>query len=135
MTDNQYILFCLVGGEATPFSVDIDSSKTVDHLKVAIKDISLADVPSKSKEELDETDDVSHVFTEQPPKKTIHIIVQQPPPGYVELLLSSTTFQAPIAVPIPVRARSSTPFSDTSRPSTPLLGERNAMGLHFCSDD
>ncbi|KAG0039332.1 hypothetical protein BGZ83_002824, partial [Gryganskiella cystojenkinii] len=45
------------------------------------KEISLADVPSTSKEELDETDDVSDVFEVQPPKKTIHIIVQRPPPG------------------------------------------------------
>ncbi|KAF9403901.1 hypothetical protein BGZ94_004467, partial [Podila epigama] len=43
------------------------------------KEISLADVPSK--EELDETDDVSDVFKETPPKKTIHIIVQRPPQG------------------------------------------------------
>ncbi|KAG0221761.1 hypothetical protein BGW42_007326, partial [Actinomortierella wolfii] len=30
--------------------------------------------------ELDPTDDISDVFTETPPKKTIHIIVQRPPP-------------------------------------------------------
>lgn len=38
MTDNRLSLFCLVDGQATPFSVDIDPAKTVDHLKVAIKD-------------------------------------------------------------------------------------------------
>ncbi|KAI1290548.1 hypothetical protein EDD11_009178, partial [Mortierella claussenii] len=32
----------------------------------------------------------------------------------------------PIAVPVPVRARSSTPFSDESRPSTPLSGDLRA---------
>ncbi|KAI1299071.1 hypothetical protein EDD11_006555, partial [Mortierella claussenii] len=37
-TDNLLTLFCLVDGESAPFSVDINSSKTVDHLKVAIKD-------------------------------------------------------------------------------------------------
>ncbi|KAF8914827.1 hypothetical protein BGZ58_005653, partial [Dissophora ornata] len=44
------------------------------------KEISLADVPLNSKEELDETDDISDVFKEPPPKKTIHIIVQRPSP-------------------------------------------------------
>ncbi|KAG0042715.1 hypothetical protein BGZ90_009318, partial [Linnemannia elongata] len=109
MTDNLLTLFCLVDGDSVPFSVDIDASKTVDHLKnflktaltpqfddipakdltlwrVSIplvpkkdrKDISLSDVPLK--EELDETDDLSEVFQDKLPKKTIHIIVQRPPP-------------------------------------------------------
>lgn len=34
-----------------------------------------------SKEELLPTDELSDVFKETPPKKTIHIIVQRPPPG------------------------------------------------------
>jgi hypothetical protein len=106
MADNLLTLFCLVDGEDTPFSLDIDPSKTVDHLKDIIKAkipgtfsdidakdltlwrvsipavpkkerkrISLANVPSK--EELDETDDISDVFKEPPPKKTIHLIVQR----------------------------------------------------------
>ncbi|KAG0256493.1 hypothetical protein BGZ95_005479 [Linnemannia exigua] len=110
MTNDPLTLFCLVDGDSTPFSVDIDASKTVDHLKDAIKlkkpndfndvdadvltlwrvsipvapkkerkEISLADIPSK--EELDETDDLSDVFEETPPKKTIHVIVQRPPPA------------------------------------------------------
>ncbi|KAF9080254.1 hypothetical protein BGX23_002406, partial [Mortierella sp. AD031] len=39
MTDNPLILFCLVDGEATShaFSVDIDRTKTVDHVKKFIK--------------------------------------------------------------------------------------------------
>ena len=37
MTNNLLTLFCLVDGESTSFSVDIDTSKTVDHLKKAIK--------------------------------------------------------------------------------------------------
>ncbi|KAG0197650.1 hypothetical protein BGX28_008858, partial [Mortierella sp. GBA30] len=41
------------------------------------KEISLADVASK--EELDETDDLTDVFEEPLLKKTIHIIVQRPP--------------------------------------------------------
>ncbi|KAF9536709.1 hypothetical protein EC957_009924 [Mortierella hygrophila] len=108
MTDNLLTLFCLVDGDSVPFSVDIDASKTVDHLKDAIKDkkapefddiapdklvlwrvsiplvpkkdrknISLSDVPLT--EELDETDDVSDVFPDKLPKKTIHVIVQRPP--------------------------------------------------------
>ncbi|KAG9062287.1 hypothetical protein KI688_006619 [Linnemannia hyalina] len=110
MTDNLLTLFCLVNGESTPFPLEIDSTKTIGGLKNLIvngnqalafrddaakdlilwrvsipvvpkerKEISLADIPSK--EELDETDDVSDVFEETPPKKTIHIIVQRPPLG------------------------------------------------------
>ncbi|KAK3843871.1 MAG: hypothetical protein J3R72DRAFT_102512 [Linnemannia gamsii] len=37
MADNLLTLFCLVDGDSVPFSVDIDTSKTVDHLKDAIK--------------------------------------------------------------------------------------------------
>ena len=37
MTNNLLTLFCLVDGESTSFSVDIDTSKTVDHLKDLIK--------------------------------------------------------------------------------------------------
>ncbi|KAG9065460.1 hypothetical protein KI688_002787 [Linnemannia hyalina] len=37
MTDNLLTLFCLVNGDSVAFSVDIDASKTVDHLKDAIK--------------------------------------------------------------------------------------------------
>ncbi|KAF9158104.1 hypothetical protein DFQ26_007967, partial [Actinomortierella ambigua] len=61
------------------------------------KEIRLADVPSKEKEELDETEDIAVAFAPPkkrsvkslrkkstpfmaPPKKTIHIIVQRPPP-------------------------------------------------------
>ncbi|KAG0000820.1 hypothetical protein BGZ80_006282, partial [Entomortierella chlamydospora] len=102
MTDTHLNLFCLVNGESTPFPVEIESTKTIGGLKNLLgrrcqrphplealwkpsipvvpkkerKEISLADVPLK--EELDETDDVSDVFKEQPPKKTIHIIVQRP---------------------------------------------------------
>ncbi|KAF9348111.1 hypothetical protein BGX34_002668, partial [Mortierella sp. NVP85] len=110
MTDSPLTLFCLVDGESTSFPVAIDSTKTIGDLKKLIKTenpntfngvdaknltlwrvslpvvpknerkaISLADVSSK--EELDETDDISDVFKEKPPNKTIHIIVQQPQPG------------------------------------------------------
>ncbi|KAG0222311.1 hypothetical protein BGW41_006069, partial [Actinomortierella wolfii] len=40
----------------------------------------LTDVVKKEDAELDETDDIADVFSEAPPKKTIHIIVQRPPP-------------------------------------------------------
>jgi len=37
MTNDLLTLFCLVEGESSPFSVDIEPTKTVDHLKVTIK--------------------------------------------------------------------------------------------------
>ncbi|KAF9378893.1 hypothetical protein CPC16_011072 [Podila verticillata] len=110
MMDNHVSLFCLVDGEATPFSIKILSSDTIDDLKKAIKAektnelsdvdanmltlwrVSVPVVPKKerkqislvnvlSKEELDETDDISDVFDKMLPKKTIHIIVQRPLQG------------------------------------------------------
>ncbi|KAG0345523.1 hypothetical protein BG005_001273, partial [Podila minutissima] len=92
------------------FSIKIPSSDTVDDLKdlikakipdtfngVDAKDLTLwrVSIPVvavdkhkpivlnefESATELDPTDDVSDIFAEQPPKKTIHIIVQRPPPG------------------------------------------------------
>ncbi|KAG0042488.1 hypothetical protein BGZ89_006885, partial [Linnemannia elongata] len=90
------------------FSVEIEPTKTVDALKNAIKtkkapefDNIAADkltlwcvpipvVPANKHKsivlddfleaatELDPTDDVADVFSEKPPKKTIHIIVQRP---------------------------------------------------------
>ncbi|KAF9079500.1 hypothetical protein BGX23_003894 [Mortierella sp. AD031] len=110
MTDNHLNFLCLVNGESTSFPVEIDPTKTIGDLKDAIKakktprfddvaadelilwrvsiplvpkkdrkDLSLGDILSK--EELDETDDLSDVFLDKPPKKTIHIIGQRPPPG------------------------------------------------------
>ncbi|KAF9352665.1 hypothetical protein BGX34_012028 [Mortierella sp. NVP85] len=110
MTDTHLTLFCVVDGETTSFPVAIESTKTVGDLKKLIKAekakafeevdadqltlwrvsfpvvpkserkaVSLADISTK--EELDETDDISDVFEEKPPKKTIHIIVQRPLPG------------------------------------------------------
>ncbi|KAF9984705.1 hypothetical protein BGZ65_012828 [Modicella reniformis] len=136
MTDNPLTLFCLAEGETTSFPVEVDPTKTVDHLKELIKTkkspefddfaadkltlwrVSLPVVPKKDrkaisladvlmKEELDETDDISDVFEEKPPKKTIHIIVQRPLPD--------------------VRARLVPGYlSDSSRPSTPLSGDLHA---------
>ncbi|KAF9323060.1 hypothetical protein BG006_001796, partial [Podila minutissima] len=108
MTDNRMSLFCLVDGETTPFSVEVDRTKTVDHLKDLIKakkantysdvdadmlmlwHVSIPVVPPNKRKpiilneidsatELDPTDDISDVFEETPLKKTIHIIVQRPP--------------------------------------------------------
>ncbi|KAF9408942.1 hypothetical protein BGZ94_002143 [Podila epigama] len=137
MTDNRLSLFCLVDGEATSnaFSVKIPSTGTVDDLKdlikakktndfqdvdadkltlwqVSIQDdgdddipLTLDSVPEKKK--LRATNELSDVFEETPPKKTIHIIVQRPPPAHA-----------------PVPARVSTPLSmhawDRSRPATPI---------------
>ncbi|KAG0039254.1 hypothetical protein BGZ89_007933, partial [Linnemannia elongata] len=108
MTDNLLTLFCLVDGDSVPFSVDIDASKTVDHLKDAIKTkkaprfddvaadeltlwrVSIRDdddndlpvlldtVPEKKK--LKATAKLSKVFDTELPDDTIHIIVQRPPP-------------------------------------------------------
>jgi hypothetical protein len=127
------------------FPVDIEPSKTVTYLKELIKakkaprfddiaadELSLwgvkhpviaankhipvllraIDAPT----ELDPTDDIADVFSEAPPKKTIHIIVQRPPP--------------PTVVHAPVPSRSLTPIpgyqSDGSRPNTPLSGDLHA---------
>ncbi|KAF9112859.1 hypothetical protein BGX30_007159, partial [Mortierella sp. GBA39] len=110
MTDNHLTLFCLVDGEATSnaFSIEIEQTKTVDHLKDLIKvkktidfndidadqltlwRVSIPVVPAnkhkpivlyevESSTEFDPTDDVSDVFPKTPPKKTIHIIIQRPP--------------------------------------------------------
>ncbi|KAF9081366.1 hypothetical protein BGX23_000966 [Mortierella sp. AD031] len=147
MTDNLLTLFYLVDGDSVPFSVDIDSSKTVDHLKKLIKaeksnnfsdvdadqltlwhvsiplvpkkdrkDISLGDVSSK--EELDETDDLSEVFPDKLPKKQFT--------SFSALLkvLQDAFFHAPV----PSRALTPLPgsLSDGSRPSTPLSGDLHA---------
>ncbi|KAF9924400.1 hypothetical protein BGZ67_009274 [Mortierella alpina] len=118
------------------FSVDIDKAKTVDHLKELIKNKKTVDFEHvdannltlwrlahpviaankhrtvllnaiDSQTELDPADDISEVFEQQPPKKTIHIIVH------------------PVHAPVPIRA--STPLrghlSDDSRPGTPLSGD------------
>ncbi|OAQ26805.1 hypothetical protein K457DRAFT_21801 [Linnemannia elongata AG-77] len=117
------------------FSVKIESTKTIgslkDHIKTKIpntfngidaKDLTLWRVDQPvlaankqnpillsaidSPTELDPTDDISDVFPEVPPKKTIHIIVQRPPPEHA-----------------PIPARISTPLSghlsDESRPASP----------------
>jgi hypothetical protein len=110
MIDKLLTMFCLVDGDSVSFSVDIDASKTVDHLKDKIKTekapefddiaayklslwkVSIPLPPKKDrkviwlsdvamKDELDETDVLSHVFKEPPPMKTIHIIVRRPPHG------------------------------------------------------
>ncbi|KAF9369269.1 hypothetical protein CPB97_003741 [Podila verticillata] len=129
MTDNRLSLFYVVDGESTSnaFSVKVMTTDTIDDLKDAIKvkktpkfdDIATDELLSEeheavvlhtlhSKQKLLPTDELSDVFKETPPKKTIHIIVQRPPP-----------VQSLVAVPLPVHARSSTPFSDESRPGTP----------------
>ncbi|KAF9288968.1 hypothetical protein BGZ88_007965, partial [Linnemannia elongata] len=117
------------------FSVKIESTKTIgslkDHIKTKIlntfngidaKDLTLWRVDQPvlaankhnlillsaidSPTELDPTDDISDVFPEAPPKKTIHIIVQRPPQEHA-----------------PIPARISTPLSghlsDESRPASP----------------
>ncbi|KAF9407611.1 hypothetical protein BGZ94_002636 [Podila epigama] len=125
------------------FSIDIDQTKTVDHLKDAIKAkqspdfdditakaltlwrVSIPVVPANkhkpvvlnevdSPTELDSTDDVSEVFPDKPAKKTIHIIVQRPSPQ--------------VHTPVPSRALTPLPgsLSDGSRPSSPISGDLRA---------
>ncbi|KAF9118081.1 hypothetical protein BGW39_001492 [Mortierella sp. 14UC] len=114
MINNRLNLFCLVDGEATSnaFSVEIDPTKTVYHLKNLIKAKKTPRflIETDSPTELDPTDDLSDVFEETPPKKTIHIIVQRPPPVH-------TSIPARVYTPL------SGYLSDGSRPGTPLLGE------------
>lgn len=110
MTDNHLTLFCLVDGEATQFSMDINSTKTVNHLKDAIKaknsprfdDIAADELTLRrvslqltdgddqhpillsaldEKKKLGQVTRLSKVFTNEMAEETIHIIVQRPPPG------------------------------------------------------
>ncbi|KAK3837560.1 MAG: hypothetical protein J3R72DRAFT_195679 [Linnemannia gamsii] len=120
------------------FSVDIDQTKTVDHLKkfikteipdtfngVYAKDLILwrvsilitrdnSEIPilfnniaKEEKGKLHPADDLSDIFDEKPPKKTIHIIVQRP---------------SQVRPPAPSRALTPLPgyLSDGSRPATPI---------------
>ncbi|KAG0247773.1 hypothetical protein BG011_000951, partial [Mortierella polycephala] len=121
------------------FSVKIASDDTVDGLKklikaesaVEFKDVDANDLTLwrvsitvvaedkhiaillneiDSKTELVPTDDLSDIFEDNRPKKTIHILVQRPP-----------------LVHAPISARVSTPLSDhlsdESRPGAPLSGD------------
>ncbi|OAQ27728.1 hypothetical protein K457DRAFT_1821001 [Linnemannia elongata AG-77] len=111
MTYNHLTLFCLVDGESASsvFPVKLPMDDSIGDLKKLIKTekapefddiaadkltlwrVSISVATNKHKlivlnefesaAELDPTDDVSDVFPEAPPKKTIHIIVQRPPPA------------------------------------------------------
>lgn len=99
---------------ANAFSIKIPSSDTVDDLKDLIKakqspdfdnivvnnlmlwHVMIPIVPANKhkpitvneiafKTELDPTDNISDVFEDQPPKKTIHIIIQCPPQGNADM--------------------------------------------------
>jgi len=100
-------VFCVIEGETKSFPVEIESTKTVGHLKKAIKAdqspdldhinpknltlwrVSIPILPKKdrkaisladvsSKEELDEATKLSNIFDAELPEETIHIIVQPP---------------------------------------------------------
>ncbi|KAF9311595.1 hypothetical protein BG003_007208 [Podila horticola] len=110
MTDNILTLFCLVDGEATSqaFYIEINQTKTVDHLRGAIKDknpdtfngvdameltvwrVSLPiiedeEIPillnnvTSDKKKLRPATRLSKVFPEELPEETVHIVVQRPP--------------------------------------------------------
>ncbi|KAI8360927.1 hypothetical protein B0O80DRAFT_145818 [Mortierella sp. GBAus27b] len=117
LTDKQLTLFCLVEGEATSnaFSVKIPASDTIDGLKKLIKaekaprfdDIAADEltlwkvciaIPDdeeihilldrlNEKKKLGPADELSDVFGEKPPKKTIHVIVKRPPQGNADVCL------------------------------------------------
>ncbi|GJJ76488.1 hypothetical protein EMPS_08847 [Entomortierella parvispora] len=91
MPNNPLTLLCLVEGESNPIPVEIDPAKS-DRKPIVLNEVDSAI------ELNDPTDDVSDAFKEQPPKKTISIIVQRP---------------APALAP----SRNS---GDVSRPSTPI---------------
>ncbi|KAF9284123.1 hypothetical protein BGZ68_004905 [Mortierella alpina] len=144
MTDNLLTLLCLVDGGKTSFRIKINSTETVDGLKELIKEknsnifsdvdayqltlwkvsipvapngerkeISLVDVPSK--EEFDETDDISDVFKVKPPKKTIHIIVQRP---------QGIIIHRPQATTIPKR---SIPFDSVEKELALIIKDANRL--------
>ncbi|KAF9165642.1 hypothetical protein DFQ26_009654 [Actinomortierella ambigua] len=118
MTDNHITLFCLVDGQPTSnaFPVEIESNKTIGHLKDLIKvkktprfdDIAAAELilshvshpviaanrhqlvllsAIESPRELVPTENIADVFTEPPPTQTIHILVQRPPPDLISELV------------------------------------------------
>ncbi|KAG0197469.1 hypothetical protein BGX33_000595, partial [Mortierella sp. NVP41] len=131
MTDTLLNLYCLVDGLPTSraFEIEVSATRTVAHLKDLVKtkqapafdDITVDQlnlwrvvIPDEkqshvitigvleNKAELSNPRmRLSKLFPESPDDNT-YIIVQRPPP---------------------VRARSSTPFSDESRPGTPLPGD------------
>ncbi|KAF9080259.1 hypothetical protein BGX23_002403, partial [Mortierella sp. AD031] len=146
MNYNPLTLFCLVDGEAATnaFRVEIESTKTIGDLKkltkvekapcfddVAADDLSLwrvsipdddnddeilvvlDNVKDKDKKKLKATRELSEVFPDKPPKT--------PFTSSFSTLLQVMQIHA--LVPVPLRARSSTPGLDSSRPGTPLTGD------------
>jgi hypothetical protein len=99
-------LFCLVQGAPTAFSVDIDRSLTVDHLKDAIKAKNTNDFANidavklrlwkveilvgndviqgqalQDNSQLPPTDYLDEHWTDTPLRKHIHVIIKLPEPG------------------------------------------------------
>ncbi|OAQ29335.1 hypothetical protein K457DRAFT_155768 [Linnemannia elongata AG-77] len=100
----------LIKAEKTNQFSDVDADQlTLWHVSFPVvaankhKPIVLNEFESAT--ELDPTDDVSDVFPDKPPKKTIHIIVQRPPPVHA-----------------PVPSRVFTSPSDNIRPGSPVSG-------------
>lgn len=101
-----YTIFCIVAGDDTPFPIDIESNKTVGHLKKAIKkekenkltgidadelklyrvDILREELNTLNMKMQSQTDDdvldpldlLSEIYPSDPPTKTIHIVVKPP---------------------------------------------------------
>ncbi|KAF8923966.1 hypothetical protein BGZ47_004346, partial [Haplosporangium gracile] len=110
MTNNSLTLFCVVNGESTPFSVKIESTKTIDDLKKLIKaektpefndiaadkltlwrvSVTITDDDDEApilldnlpvKKKLRATSKLSMVFDADLPEDTIHVLVQRPQPA------------------------------------------------------
>lgn len=149
------------------FPVETESTKAIDDLKKLIKTgkaprfgdvaadeftlwrVSVPVVPEKkhspavlieieSPTELGPTDDISDVFEEKPPKKTIHLTAQRPPPGIVDTLCSNQHLEHELVhcinldiVYARILARASTPLpghlAGDSRPGTPPCGNRHRI--------
>ncbi|KAF9147092.1 hypothetical protein BGX20_006757, partial [Mortierella sp. AD010] len=119
---SEITLFCIVDGDSTAFSIDIASTKTVDHLKKEIKKdqspvfdhlrasdltlwsvnipcdddekpITLVDQTNRKK--LRATSDISEVFGTAPPKKTIHCIVERPASAPATVITPAQTALSP----------------------------------------
>ncbi|KAF9272527.1 hypothetical protein BGZ68_002332, partial [Mortierella alpina] len=139
MADNLLTLFCLVEGEATSqaFSVDIDKTKTVDHLKkfikteipdtfngVDAKDLTVWRVSIPIIEDNDELPILLNNVPEKERKKLgpatrlSRVFPEDLPEETVHIIVQ----RPPVQAPVPIRASTPLPgyLSDDSRPGTPL---------------
>ncbi|KAG0268150.1 hypothetical protein BGZ95_002588 [Linnemannia exigua] len=140
MDNNPLTLFCLVDGESTSnaFSIEIDSTKTVDGLKdlikakqspdfddIVAKSLTLWSVSIPDDDDDDEIPIVLGNVNNNDKKKLratrglLEVFPDKPPKNTIHVIV-----QRPPQVHVPVPARASTPLpaslSDGSRPATPI---------------